>query len=70
MFYFKYPKLGSYACFPLKVKSCLSERAFDEGVNAYKEYVKSKGEVDKEHQEKVAEARAESEEARKKYEDL
>jgi len=23
MYFFRFPKLGSYACFPLKVKSCL-----------------------------------------------
>jgi hypothetical protein len=42
MYYFKFPKLGSYACFPLKLKSVLTEAAFDQGVVDYKEYVKQK----------------------------
>ena len=36
VFYFKFPKLGSYACFPLKLKSFLVEVAFDQGLGEYK----------------------------------
>ena len=42
IFYFKFPKLGSYACFPLKMKSFLIDVAFDQGLGEYKEYLKTK----------------------------
>ena len=45
MYYFKYPRLGSYACFPLKIKSCLTIEAFDKGITDYKAFVKNKEEI-------------------------
>jgi len=42
IFFFKFPKLGSFACFPLKIKSCLFIEAFDKGIGDYKTFVKTK----------------------------
>ena len=42
MHFFKFPKLGSFACFPIKVKSCLFNESFDKGIGDYKTYVSNK----------------------------
>jgi hypothetical protein len=42
MHYFKYPKLGAYACFPLKYQSYLSISTLDKGIVDYKAYIKTK----------------------------
>lgn len=57
VFYFKYPKLGSYACFPLKLKSFLIETAFDQGYVEYKEFLKNKQEAEKLYGDQLNEAR-------------
>ncbi len=49
MYFFRFPRLGAFACFPLKVKSCLIVEAFDKGINDYKAFVKAKEEVEKEY---------------------
>lgn len=36
IYYFKFPRLGSYACFPLKLKSYLTENSLEQGVDIYK----------------------------------
>lgn len=53
MYFFKFPKLGSYACFPLKVKSCLYIDSFEKGIGDYKNFVRNKEEVEKEYNEKL-----------------
>ena len=45
--YFKFPKLGSYVCYPLKLKSYLNVAAFEQGINDYKEYLRVKEENDR-----------------------
>lgn len=40
--HFKYPKLGAYVCYPIKIKSCLNLATFDKGVVEYKAYLKTK----------------------------
>ena len=45
MFYFKYPQLGCYACYPIKYKHYLLENSFDKGIVDYKEHVKAKEEL-------------------------
>ena len=47
MHFFKFPKLGSFACFPLKVQSCLFAESFDKGIGDFKNFVKNKEEVEK-----------------------
>jgi hypothetical protein len=47
IYFFKFPRLGSFACFPLRVKSCLFTEAFDKGIGDYKSFVKAKEEVEK-----------------------
>ena len=37
MFYYKYPRLGSYMAIKLEFDSCLSEQAFDAAVENYQE---------------------------------
>ncbi len=54
MYYFKFPRLGSYACFPLRVKSCLSVQSFEKGIVDYKAYIKNKEEIEKEYNEKFS----------------
>jgi len=45
MHFFKFPRLGSFACFPLRIKSCLSVEAFEKGIGDYKGFVKNKEEI-------------------------
>jgi hypothetical protein len=47
--FFKFPRLGGFACFPLKIKSCLLTDAFDKGIEDYKTFVKTKSQVEKEY---------------------
>lgn len=42
IYHFRYPKLGCYACFPLKVKSCQYTATFDKAIGDYKTFVKNK----------------------------
>lgn len=42
LFYFRYPRLGSYACFPLKIKSYLAIGTLEKGIIDYKAYLKNK----------------------------
>lgn len=58
IFFFRFPRLGSFACFPLRIRSCLSSEAFDKGIGDYKAFVKAKEEVEKEYSERHAEAKA------------
>ena len=37
MFYYKFPRLGSYLAIKLEFNSCLSEEAFDAAVENYQE---------------------------------
>lgn len=70
VYYFKYPRLGSYACFPLKLKSFLTESSFDQGLVEYREYVKNKQETEKDYHEKLNEARQQHEQLRKKADEF
>lgn len=42
IYFFKFPRLGSFACFPLRIKSCLFTEAFDRGIGDYKAFMKAK----------------------------
>lgn len=42
MHFFRFPKLGSFACFPLKVRCALFTESFDKGIGDYKAFVKNK----------------------------
>lgn len=55
---------------PMKVKSCLTVEAFDKGFVEYKVYLQNREEAEREHKEKVSEAKAAQEEAKKKWEDF
>ena len=37
MFYYKFPRLGSYLAIKLEFNSCLSEEAFDAAIENYQE---------------------------------
>ncbi len=69
IYFFRFPKLGSFACFPLKIKSCLFTESFDKGIGDYKAFVKNKEEIEKEYNEKLTEARGVFEEAKRKFEE-
>ena len=53
MFYFRYPRLGCYVCYPIKYKHYLLENSFDKGIVDYKDHVKAKEDLEKEYQEKL-----------------
>lgn len=50
MYYFKFPKLGSYLAIPLFFNSCLNEIAFDKGVEEMLIYNKRMDELLKERE--------------------
>ena len=66
--FFRFPRLGSFACFPIKVKGCLFAEAFDKGIEDYKAFVSNKESIEKEYGDKQTEARNGYEDAKKRYE--
>ena len=70
MFYFKFPRLGSYACYPIKYKNYLLEGSFDKGIVDYKQHLRVKEEIEKEFKEKLTELKAELDDAQKKFEEF
>lgn len=69
MHFFKFPKLGGFACYPLKVKSCLFGESFDKGKEDFKTFTANKGQVEGEFKERLNEATNQFEEAKRKYEE-
>ncbi len=67
--FFRFPRLGSFSCFPLRVKSCLFTEAFDKGISDYKSFVKAKEQVEKQYHDKFTEAKTNYEEAKRKFEE-